>query len=92
MEDMDNINTEAVEFFSNLCKEEHLERRNAQNKVLGGIPRIISKEDNRMLMETIKMSELKAAVFGLGGDKEPGLDGFQAFFYQKFWDILKGSY
>jgi hypothetical protein len=34
-------------------------------------------------------SEIKAAVFALNKDSAPGPDGFGAFFYQHYWDIVK---
>ena len=34
------------------------------------------------------MEEVKTVVFNLSPDKSPGPDGFQAFFFQKCWDIL----
>jgi hypothetical protein len=34
-------------------------------------------------------NEIKAAVFALNKDSAPGLDGFGAFFFQNYWDIVK---
>ena len=53
-----------------------MDRRETQDKILGVIPCIITDVDNKMLLETIKMSELKVAMFGLGGDKALGPNGF----------------
>lgn len=41
----------------------------------------MSKDDNRILEEPISLKEVKTVVFGLGKEKAPGLDGFQAFFF-----------
>lgn len=52
---------------------------------------LISKDDNRMLEEPVSLKEVKASIFGLGGEKAPGPGGFQAFFYQFFWDVIGGE-
>lgn len=33
--------------------------------------------------------EIKAAIFALNKDSAPGPDGFGAFFFQTYWDIIK---
>ncbi|MCI69696.1 RNA-directed DNA polymerase (Reverse transcriptase), partial [Trifolium medium] len=33
--------------------------------------------------------EIKSAVFALNKDGAPGPDGFAAYFYQEYWDIIK---
>lgn len=33
--------------------------------------------------------EVKAAVFDLGSDRAPGLDGFPMAFFQTFWEDVK---
>ncbi|MCI36510.1 RNA-directed DNA polymerase (Reverse transcriptase) [Trifolium medium] len=33
--------------------------------------------------------EIRAVVFALNKDSAPGPDGFGAFFYQHYWDIVK---
>jgi hypothetical protein len=35
--------------------------------------------------------EIKAAVFALNKDSAPGPDGFSAFFFQQYWDIVKSD-
>jgi len=36
-------------------------------------------------------TEVKTATFEMGALKAPGPDGFQALFYQKFWDLTGSS-
>ncbi|XP_059064784.1 uncharacterized protein LOC131856859 [Cryptomeria japonica] len=55
------------------------------------IPQLVSREDNQMVEKPVSLKELKAVGFGLGGEKVSGSDGFQAFFYHFFWDLLGGE-
>lgn len=48
----------------------------------------IIEDQNSSLMKLITKGEVRRALFVLGGDKAPGLDGFPAFFFQKLWDIV----
>ena len=56
--------------------------------MLKEIPKVLSIEDNKFLNQPISFEEVKQVVFKLNPEKSPGPDGFQAFFYQKCWDIL----
>ncbi|CAM8940407.1 unnamed protein product [Rhodiola kirilowii] len=51
----------------------------------------ISKEMNSWLLQDVSEDEIKKAVFSLGPLKAPGVDGFPALFYHKFWDRVKGD-
>lgn len=42
-----------------------------------------------MLERPFTLEKVKAAVFELGGDKAPGLDGFPIQFFKQFWDTIK---
>ena len=33
--------------------------------------------------------EIKNAIFAMNKDGSPGPDGFGAFFYQTYWDVIK---
>ncbi|CAM8957099.1 unnamed protein product [Rhodiola kirilowii] len=46
---------------------------------------------NEELLKDISEEEIKRALFSLGPLKAPGIDGFPAIFYQKFWEKLKSS-
>ncbi|XP_057862593.2 uncharacterized protein LOC131070920 [Cryptomeria japonica] len=59
-----------------------------QTELLELIPPLVSREDNFMLEEPVSLKEVKSTIFGLGGEKAPGPDGFQVFFFQFFWDEL----
>ncbi|CAM8926103.1 unnamed protein product [Rhodiola kirilowii] len=56
---------------------------------LQSIPPRITEDHNRMLVEPYSESEIKRALFQLYPYKAPGLDGFPAGFFQKFWEIIK---
>ncbi|XP_059077871.1 uncharacterized protein LOC131876475 [Cryptomeria japonica] len=84
VEDPDSIGKEVVSFFENLWKKNGIAQLGVQVELLELIPPLVSREDNSMLEEPVSLKEVKAAVFGLGGEKAPGPNGFQAFFFQSF--------
>jgi mannosylglycoprotein endo-beta-mannosidase len=52
----------------------------------------VSQEENDILTDPFTESEVRAAVFQMEHNKDRGLDGFPAEFYQVFWGILKMIY
>ncbi|MCI28978.1 RNA-directed DNA polymerase (Reverse transcriptase), partial [Trifolium medium] len=53
------------------------------------IPKLVTDEVNVVLTLLPSHDEVRAAVFALNKDSAPGPDGFDAFFYQHYWDIVK---
>src|SRR6266498_4982349 len=51
----------------------------------------VSQEENSILIAPFTEKEVKDVVFQMEHNKAPGLDGFPAEFYQKFWDVIKGD-
>ena len=45
-----------------------------------------------MLDAPLSAKELQQAVYDLNENKSPGLDGFTAEFYKKFWSLIKDRY
>ncbi|CAM8995780.1 unnamed protein product [Rhodiola kirilowii] len=56
------------------------------------IPTIITEAHNKILMEPYTELELKRALFQLYPFKAPGLDGYPAGFFQKYWGIIKRDF
>jgi hypothetical protein len=52
------------------------------------IPHLITDDVNAILTMLPSTEEIKAAVFSLNKDSAPGPDGFGAFFFQHYWDIV----
>ena len=52
------------------------------------IPKLVIAEDNKNLNRPITLEEVRTMVFNMSLDKSPGPNEFQAFFFQKCWDIL----
>lgn len=44
---------------------------------------------NSKLSEPYTGEEIRLALFQMHPDKAPGIDGFSALFYQKFWELIK---
>ena len=72
-----------VSHFYNILNNFESSNKIAQDKMLEAIPQLITLEDNIYLNKPITMEEVKSALFSMNLDKSLGLDGFQAFFFQK---------
>uniref|UniRef100_A0A803PIJ2 Reverse transcriptase domain-containing protein n=1 Tax=Cannabis sativa TaxID=3483 RepID=A0A803PIJ2_CANSA len=56
--------------------------------ILQGVTSTLSPAQSAFLVEEFTVDEIKTAMFSLSGDKSPGPDGLNSFFYQKNWDTL----
>ncbi|WJX32857.1 hypothetical protein P8452_21136 [Trifolium repens] len=59
------------------------------NLVEDVIPNLISEETNRLLTMLPSSSEIHNAIFSMNSQSAPGPDGFGAYFFQTYWDIVK---
>ncbi|XP_059315722.1 uncharacterized protein LOC132066425 [Lycium ferocissimum] len=72
----DNIAQQAVQFFENqFTKEDTL----MDDNVMNHIPKIISEEENTMLLDSPSMDELKDIIFSMSTHSAPGPYGFFHF-------------
>jgi hypothetical protein len=55
------------------------------------IPSLVTDEINALLTVLPSHLEIKSAVFALNKDSAPGPDGFGAFFFQHYWEIIKND-
>lgn len=80
-----DIAAKAVQFFTSLLSEE---ASVFNDSFASAIPRLISNEDNVMLMAPFSIQEVKEVIFSMALDKAHGLDGFIALFFQKCLPFL----
>jgi mannosylglycoprotein endo-beta-mannosidase len=82
------IANHVLQYYQNLfCTNSHI----LQDEVLVDdvIPSVIDDRLNNLLTMIHTPSEIKNAVFDLNKDGAPGPDGFGAFFYQTYWEIIQ---
>jgi mannosylglycoprotein endo-beta-mannosidase len=76
----------AVNYYQNLfCTNTVLQDSLLAEEV---IPNLVTRDINAILTMLPSHDEIKAAVFNLNKDSAPGPDGFGAFFFQHYWDIV----
>ena len=63
-----------------------------EEKLLGNVDRALTAHQQAMLDVPLSAKELQRAVYDLNENKSPGLDGFTAEFYKKFWSLIKDRY
>ncbi|XP_058776557.1 uncharacterized protein LOC131650867 [Vicia villosa] len=57
--------------------------------IQGIIPSMVDAKTNDLLTLTPSAEEIHNAIFSLNADSAPGPDGFGAYFFQKYWDVIK---
>lgn len=50
---------------------------------------VISLEQQQVLCKPISLSEIKDALWSIGGDKAPGPNGYSSHFYKDNWELVK---
>lgn len=70
--------------------EELFSSSNPQNMeaALAGITPVVTQQMNEELIRPITDEEVRATLFEMNPLKAAGLDGFHAFFYQRYWSIV----
>ena len=63
-----------------------------QEKLLGNVDHTLTDQQKCMLDAVLSEKELQQAVYDLKDEKSPGIDGFTAEFYKKFWSLIKDRY
>ena len=53
------------------------------------LPKMVSEEDNDLLLRPIQDQEVKDAIFQMKQYKTPGPDGFEAALFQDYWHIIE---
>ncbi|XP_074266232.1 uncharacterized protein LOC141588700 [Silene latifolia] len=52
----------------------------------------LDDHDKLLLTEPVSREEIKAALFSIGSNKSPGLDGFSSGFFKATWDIVADDF
>uniref|UniRef100_A0A803PQN1 Reverse transcriptase domain-containing protein n=1 Tax=Cannabis sativa TaxID=3483 RepID=A0A803PQN1_CANSA len=81
------IEAEICRFFSNLFQSQGTST-DAVNLLLSTITSRLTPQQFAFLDGPFTVEEVKSALFQLSGDKAPGSDGLNAYFYQKNWSIV----
>ncbi|XP_026378316.1 uncharacterized protein LOC113272733 [Papaver somniferum] len=83
--DQARISDMLVNFFEQRFKSQDVV---VNDSILDVIPKIIIESDQFMLEVIPEAEEIKAAVFGMDGDSEPGPDSFSGMFYKFFSSMV----
>jgi len=79
---------EFKEHFQEILKEPPGSREKAICSITQHIPKIITKDHNKKLLQPISKQEVEKAMAQLKDGKAPGPDGFTANFFHEFWELI----
>uniref|UniRef100_A0A803QG04 Reverse transcriptase n=1 Tax=Cannabis sativa TaxID=3483 RepID=A0A803QG04_CANSA len=84
------IEAEICRFYSTLFHSQG-SSRDAVNLILSAVNSRLTAQQFASLESPFTSEEIRTALFQLSGDKAPGSDGLNAYFYQKNWSTLGGN-
>ncbi|CAM8962958.1 unnamed protein product [Rhodiola kirilowii] len=79
------------DYFTDIFSSSRSQDSREEDRDFNWIQSKVTTEIADRLMAPVTEAEIRAAVFQMPPTKASGPDGFQAIFYQKYWDIVKGS-
>ncbi|XP_058756625.1 uncharacterized protein LOC131629842 [Vicia villosa] len=85
--DNDILENHIESHFANLFNSRVVLQDNGM--IQGIIPSMVDAKTNDLLTLTPSAEEIHNAIFSLNADSAPGPDGFGAYFFQKYWDVIK---
>jgi hypothetical protein len=85
-----NLKAYITKFYKDLFNEPEVNSFTLDESRIEAISQVTSIENN-FLTTPFTEKEVRDAIFDMEHNKAPGLDGFPAKFYQKFWDVIKGD-
>ncbi|KAL9684149.1 hypothetical protein QQ045_021583 [Rhodiola kirilowii] len=86
--DTQEILEAAEEYFGNMFQSIGSVLEDFLEDSLKIIPEVISEEVRQELIRPYTREEVRKALFQLAPMKAPGIDGFQAIFYQRYWAVV----
>eukprot|EP00253_Pinus_taeda_P019557 PITA_19557 len=89
VETQEGIEQEFVHYFKEMSKEPNINRAEAIDNITRKIPRLITEEQNTLLLKPISLQEVENVVNSLKAGKAPGPDSFTSNFFQHFWELIK---
>eukprot|EP00253_Pinus_taeda_P024057 PITA_24057 len=89
LETQEDIEKEFLHYFKEMSQEPHLNRDEAIDNITRNIPRLVSEEQNSLLLKPISLQEVESAAKSLKAGKAPGPDGFSSNFFHHFWELIK---
>lgn len=88
LEKHEEMEKEFQEHFQEILKERPESRDQAIKKITQLIPKIITEDHNKQLLQPISMKEVEEAMVQIKDGKAPGPDGFTANFFHEFWELV----
>ena len=88
-------NQHLLEIKTDFCTELYTPNsvdESVQEKLLGNVDHKLTDQQKCMLDAELRPKEIQQAVYELNDVKSPGIDGFTAEFYKKFWPLLQDHY
>eukprot|EP00253_Pinus_taeda_P007787 PITA_07787 len=72
-----------------MSKEPNANRTETIEGITRHIPRLITEEQNSLLIKPVSLQEVETAANSLKAGKAPGPDGFTSNFFHYFWELIK---
>eukprot|EP00253_Pinus_taeda_P009198 PITA_09198 len=89
VETQEEIAQEFLQYFKQMSQEPNINRAEAIESITRHIPRLITEEQNTLLLKPISLQEVETAANSLKAGKAPGPDGFTSNFFHHFWELIK---
>ena len=83
------IEAELTQNFLDILREDGGDRNQEIEQITSLVPRLVTRENNEMLIKLIGMLEVEETINQMDLGKSPSQDGFTSNFFHLFWDLVK---